>query len=366
MIKDVDVAVLGGGPAGCATALALAHDGYSVVLVERSAYDKVRVGETLPPAVQMLLRSLGVWGHFVRDAHSASPGIHCAWGQPDLHENDFIFNPYGMGWHIDRRRFDAMLARVVEEAGASVYRGAPWTSSEGSTAKREICIVQGDERLILRTRFVVDATGRASALARKEGATRISYDRLVGVVVFFFLSRDENSLGDCTLVEAVEDGWWYSALLPNHRLVVAYMTDADLYARGPRLSIHYWQEQLRKTKHTQALIKSLTLQSGPFIVAANSSRLDQLSGRSWLAIGDAATAFDPLSSQGVYKALESGIRAARAIQNYFAGNGTALGSYAAEMEEYFDYYLLMRNKYYGRETRWLRSAFWQRRRLGYR
>lgn len=186
MIKDVDVAVLGGGPGGCATALALTRDGLSVGLVERSAYDNLRVGETLPPAVQVPLRSLRVWGQFIRDAHFASPGTYSAWGQPDLYRNDFIFNPYGMGWHIERRRFDATLARMAEEAGASVYRGALWTSSEGSTAKREIHIVHGDERLTLRTRFVVDATGRASALARKEGATRISHDRLVGVVVFSF------------------------------------------------------------------------------------------------------------------------------------------------------------------------------------
>lgn len=80
-------------------------------------------------------------------------------------------------------------------------------------------------------------------------------------------------------------------------------------------------------------------------------------------MGDAAIAFDPLSSQGVYKALESGINAARAIQNYFAGDDTALQDYAVEVQREFDNYLLMRSEYYGRETRWPHSIFWQRRRL---
>jgi len=199
-------------------------------------------------------------------------------------------------------------------------------------------------------------------LARKRGARRIFYDRLVGVVVFFSTLAG-NPLGDYTFVEAVEDGWWYSALLPNSCGVVAHMTDSDLNARGSDRPIQYWQKQLDKTIHTKALINCCAVKSGPFILAASSSKLNssriELDGG-----GRCGCAFDPLSSQGVYKALESGIRAARGIENYFGGNGTALRSSAAEMEESFNHYLLMRNKYYGLERRWPHSTFWRRRWLG--
>ena len=53
-----------------------------------------------------------------------SPGIASAWGQAELYDNDFIVNPHGPGWHVDRRRFDAMLARAAEESGVEVLRGA--------------------------------------------------------------------------------------------------------------------------------------------------------------------------------------------------------------------------------------------------
>jgi flavin-dependent dehydrogenase len=227
----------------------------------------------------------------------------------------------------------------------------------------EICAARGGKQFIFHAKFLVDATGRASMLARRRGARRIFYDRLVGVVVFLSALAG-NPLGDHTFVEAVEDGWWYSALLPNSRVVVAFMTDADLNARGSNRPIQYWQKQLDKTTHTKTLMNCCALESGPFIVAANSSKLNTLLGRNWLAVGDAAAAFDPLSSQGVYKALESGIRAARAIRNYFGGGGTALRSYAGETEEFFDHYLLMRNRYYGLERRWPHSTFWRRRWLG--
>lgn len=42
---------------------------------------------------------------------------------------------------------------------------------------------------------------------------------------------------------------------------------------------------------------------------AESSRLDRAAGEDWLAVGDAASAWDPLSSQGVYRALVTGLEA---------------------------------------------------------
>jgi flavin-dependent dehydrogenase len=97
------------------------------------------------------------------------------------------------------------------------------------------------------------------------------------------------------------------------------------------------------------------------VVAANSSRLSRFGGKNWLAVGDAAVAFDPLSGQGVYRALESGVCAARTIQRLLLGDSTALQSYANETIESFDRYLNMRDRFYDHEKRWQRTPFWHRR-----
>jgi flavin-dependent dehydrogenase len=97
------------------------------------------------------------------------------------------------------------------------------------------------------------------------------------------------------------------------------------------------------------------------VVAANTSRLDRVSGRGWLAVGDAAMAFDPLSSQGLMQALASGIGAGQALSARLTGKVAAIGEYDIKTNDSFREYSRLRAVYYGREQRWPQSVFWQRR-----
>jgi 2-polyprenyl-6-methoxyphenol hydroxylase-like FAD-dependent oxidoreductase len=66
-IESYDVVILGGGPAGAATALSLRSHApdLSVALIEQTNYHATRIGETLPPAVRPLLETIGVWQAFL-------------------------------------------------------------------------------------------------------------------------------------------------------------------------------------------------------------------------------------------------------------------------------------------------------------
>jgi 2-polyprenyl-6-methoxyphenol hydroxylase-like FAD-dependent oxidoreductase len=75
-METFSVLVAGGGPAGCATAIDLAAKGLKVLLVERSRYERWRVGETLPPSVCVTLTQLGVWERFCQNGHLPSHAIH--------------------------------------------------------------------------------------------------------------------------------------------------------------------------------------------------------------------------------------------------------------------------------------------------
>jgi flavin-dependent dehydrogenase len=362
MSKRFDVAVIGGGPAGTATAIALARAGRSVAVLERSHYDRVRIGEILPPAARLPLIELGVWDRFIAEGHAPSPGILSAWGQDEPYDNHFTRNPYGHGWHLDRRRFDAMLGLEAGEAGTKVYLGARVTSCLPVTSRDwQVEFTSNGERDHLQATLLIYATGRACVLARWQGAKRIFYDRLVGLISFFFARSAERKRAYQTLIETAENGWWYSAWLPNSRLVVAYMTDADLIPRSRVPVSKYWQSRLEQAPHTRSRMSGCVPETGLRSVAANSYRIDCVTGNNWLAVGDAAVAFDPLSSQGICHALKSGLLAARAIENCLLGDQTALEEYARGIQRSFDKYLSTRAVYYSWEQRWSSSAFWQRR-----
>ena len=180
-----DVAVAGGGPGGCAAALALrAHaPGLSVALVEASAYGRERIGETLPPPAAEVLAHLGVWDAFAAQGHHPAYGTAAAWGAPVPHENDFLFHVRQVGWHLDRGAFDGMLAdQAGRAASASCAGRGCWTRRARGTAGA-LPLSDGRE---LRARFLIDATGAGAALARRRGGGRLVVrDRLAGFVRFF-------------------------------------------------------------------------------------------------------------------------------------------------------------------------------------
>ena len=333
-----------------------------MVLLERSRYDTVRYGETLPPRARLPLVRLGVWQTFLAQAHAPSPATASAWGEDTLFETHFICNPYGHGWHVDRRRLDEGLALAAEEAGACVMRGARASSCQpGALRSWKVDFISGGSHQSLQADFFVDATGRASTLARAQRVKRLSYDRLAGMVATFLDPGSAADEDNRTLVEAVESGWWYSARLPGSRIVVAYMTDTDLLRHAKGHLLTHFQRLLAGAPHTRARVKSSQECVDLVVLSADSSRLARIAGTNWLAVGDAAMAQDPLSSQGVYRALESGIEAAEVIGAGAAGKEAAIERYERRLRRTFDSYLRTRTRFYRSETRWPQSAFWTRR-----
>jgi flavin-dependent dehydrogenase len=355
--ESLDVIIIGGGPAGAAAALTLAVRGIRTAIIERSAYSMPRVGETLPPAIRSPLISLGVWQRFLEDGHTESFTIRSAWGAPQPRDSDHIYNPYGSGWHIDRARFDRMLVTAASNAGAILLTQARITNlSHGYTSGWRVAILRENCSRYFHAPFLIDATGQTAAIPTGIPRSFHVVDRLIGVVRFFAGVAEP-----FTLVEAEAKGWWYSAPLPYDRLVVAYMTDADLFAGSGHDHYNYWHRRLAEVALTSARTGSQTALTEPKIVSAASLIRSPVCGTDWLAAGDASVTFDPLSGQGVYSALKGGIHAAEAVIARFHGNSESFTEYSEWINRQFSNYLQMRSVFYRKEQRWPDSLFWRRR-----
>ena len=349
--QSFDVVVAGGGPAGAVAALHLSRRGFRVALIEQSAYDNFRVGETLPPEVQRPLVELGVWERFLSSAPLESFGIRSAWETPTARHHDFLYNPYGCGWHVDRARFDAMLASAAADAGAELLLSTHVKSCTMTGDQCRLDVAHDKNNVTFFGRVLVDATGRKALLASRLGAQADVADRLIGAVTFCKLSEP----AQWALIEAVEEGWWYSAPLPDGNMVFAYMTDSDLW------NADIWHERMEQAPLTFERAGSRQIPPPSMVVSAGSLVRRPVVGANWIATGDAALAFDPLSGQGVLKSVETGTRCAAAIAGYLAGDPSALKSYDSWVQETYHAYLSVRRRFYGAVMHWPNSQFWTRR-----
>ena len=354
---------MGGGPAGAVAALVLARRGVRVTVFESGDAPAAKVGETLPPALTPLLRHLGLEDCLERDGHLRSQGNRSFWGSPEPGESPFLSNPHGEGWHVDRQRFERRLAEAAREAGAE-WRWGCRVVGEGlvpSRAGASPAPTSTSRWKIgnLDAHFVADATGRSARLARRLGARRLRYDRLVGICAL--LSSPTPASDTYTLVEATPEGWWYSALLADGRLAVAFLGDGDLL--HPSIDPAPWWQRLRESEATRERVEAHGYEAGsPLrVLPAESSRLDVIAGDGWLALGDAAAAYDPLSSYGIASAMGSGFYGGHAIADILEGREEARFAYLDVMQRACGTCLDLQREHYARERRWPDAPFWRRR-----
>jgi flavin-dependent dehydrogenase len=352
----LDAAVLGGGTAGAAAALLLARAGCAVAVLERRASPPAfTLGEGLPPTARPLLARLRLL-QAVEGAHAPAYANRSAWGGDEVRDHDFIRTPHGHGWHLDRAAFDAMLLARGERAGARVLRPARLAGAPRREGGAWRLPVQGAGEMAAR--FVIDATGRGASFARAAGARRQAFDRLVA----FWCVLPADGPGDhATLVESFAQGWWYTAPLPAGGRVVALMTDADTPAARAARTAEGFGGLLAATRHVHAAADFAVPGGAPRATGAGTARLAAPCGEGWLAVGDAALAVDPLSSQGIVTALYSAEKGAAAAYHALGGRADALPAFAATLDSIFAGYLHARATAYGAERRWPREPFWRRR-----
>ena len=137
-----------------------------------------------------------------------------------------------------------------------------------------------------------------------------------------------------------------------------FFTDRTVYAReGISIS-----GQLGDAPLTQRRVRTGRIVSSKVVYAPSTCRT-AICGKDWVAVGDSASSYDPLSGRGIFKGLRQGDSAARAIDAKLRGDEHAIGRYADQVRNEFEQYVRQRRYHYSNERRWTDRPFW-RARLG--
>jgi len=346
-----DVLILGAGPAGCATALALRARGVErVLLVDRAPPAALIPGESATPDIAPCLAKLGLDGGLAHPGARPYHGNLSAWGGPPALS---LFGRRGRGWHLDRTVFELWLRREAVSRGVVLACPARLDAISAHPDGWNVTVEGlGDVHACV----VVDAAGRRAPLATRLGAKRHKLDDLVALAARVPCMGHTGFEG-FSFVESFADGWWYAAHIPSGEAVVMLMTDRDIAGsyRDARAFAQAWRDTAELSRRLPPACRA-----APRIFAAHGAFLGACAGERWIAVGDALMSFDPLASSGLSGAFNDAIAAADAILSMLSGDDPR-AAYARRASAALTRYLAGHAAYYGLERRWPQRSFWTRR-----
>jgi flavin-dependent dehydrogenase len=280
---------------------------------------------------------------------------------------DPLRDPNGPGWHLDRRRFEASLRSAALSAGTVLHDGCGQLAihrSDGLWHLRSQRLGQGHRAPVL-----VDASGRGASIARSLGLARRQDDALH--CLFLHLPAVAHDQDRSTRLCAHDNGWWYSVRLPSGQRVLAFHLDGDDPERrslrhGPTLLAKARSQPLLAEVLPAALASGRASMPEPAVHGrpAGSAALDLAALKAidgFYAVGDAAIAFDPIASQGLFHALASAEAVATALDRQCTGHAQPRAAYIAELETVQSRYRAHWRATYAGPRRFSSQPFWARR-----
>jgi FADH2-dependent halogenase len=319
---DFDVAVVGGRPGGSSAATALARRGKRVVLLERERFPRFHIGESQLPWSNEVFRALGV------DQAVAAAGFVKKWGasfrSPDTETEqyadfeDAVWTPAPQTFQVLRERFDEVLLRHSERCGVTVREGHRLLDAafDAGAVTLRFADPDGIERTA-RVGVVVDASGRAGAIAKRFG--RHEYDPLLRNIAvhaqYEGIPRAEGRrAGDIRMFTRPDMGWLWLIPLSDTVMSVGAVIPQAVHGREAKATAeeslaHY----LAATPPAALLLERARLVSPARVDVDYSYLATRMAGDRWVAVGDAAAFLDPIFSTGVLLAMQAGLDAAEAI-----------------------------------------------------
>ena len=355
-MTDYDVCVFGGGPSGAVIAKRLAELGHSVILVEKQTFPRWHIGLSLTSGIHHWLELLGI------DELIKSKQFHQTLTSYVLWENDDIrkktYTSGKSGYHVDRGEFDQILMQSAKESGVKVLQPCTLNQlKEGNSGNWNIVATHDNKKQQFSTKFVVEATGRKSIL---KGSKKAYLPKTMATYAFW----DQKMQGaEASFIEAGENEWFWGAPINNHQYVACIFSDADAIKSYDSVSDFYDEKihQFTLLHLHQNISRSQNLKV--ISCAATAYKDDKPIGPNYIKVGDAAFSLDPISAQGVQKAIKSAYQGAIVVNTILRNEDTnaAISYYDQMIDREIQKNKRWTQDFYNQQQRFSVSDFWKKR-----
>ncbi|MFK7750583.1 MAG: NAD(P)/FAD-dependent oxidoreductase [Kordia sp.] len=347
------VVIVGGGPAGIATAITLHARGIRCCVVEAQETPVRKSGEAIPPNAKPLLKQLGILSLIEDEKHQIYYGNKSCWGSHQLDQKEFLADRLGHGFLLDRLHFETQLQALYQNTKSIFYNGFKLKKVVSDEIKTIVTIENSSKTKTLTCDFIIDATGRKASVCRHLNVQKENLDSQFALTFNLKLSE---KIPNEIIVEATENGWWYVAPYCKNEVTMMFFTLKEILPTKEHINT-FLQDEFYKTIHLSKIITQLKIDTVK-MMPAGTSCLQIPYGENWLAVGDAAYSYDPISSYGITSALASGFYGGHAVADFLHGKPEALPTYRYVVENAFRAYMEKLVIHYQLEKRWEQSDYW--------
>jgi len=367
---DVDVIVIGGGPAGSTAAGFLAQAGARVLLLEKEHFPRYHIGESLLSATLPILDALGVTPAVEAAGFIRKPGGTFVWGnQAEPWSFYFREDPGGRpyAYHVVRSEFDHLLLRHAAALGVDVREGQRVSEVCRDGGARITAVDDSGATLVAQAAWVIDASGQQAVLGRRDGLREFNafFKNLAVFAYYEGAHRLDGATAGNILSAAFSDGWFWFIPLHDGTTSVGAVVDARRYAgEAGNGATELYQRLITMCAPIAARLGDARLASPVRVIRDYSYCSTRFFGPGYLLAGDAACFIDPVFSTGVHLACLSGYLAAQAVGSILQGApaDVAQQQYDARYRAAFERYLNFLYFFYDHHSE-PDSYFWTARKI---
>ena len=245
--------IVGGGPAGIATAITMLSKGIDCCVIEAHKTPVRKSGEAIPPNAKPLLKQLGILSLVEHEKHNIYYGNKSCWGNDLLEQKEFIADRLGHGFLLNRLHFEKQLQELYKSTNSSFYSGYK-LKKVVSVEEEVITTIENDtETITLKSKFIIDATGRKASVCRHLGVQKESLDSQFAITFNVKLSSE---IPHEILVESTKNGWWYVAPFAKNEVTMMFFTLKKLIPAKENMQ-PFLREELQSTIHLSKIIQNM-------------------------------------------------------------------------------------------------------------